>query len=96
MVRRPGPARGTRGVVRYTVPVPASALISAWLAGKLTDAAVKDVFAAEPYHLALDEVLSPASDHHDYVRAIAKSLMLEESFVATTACRAYADARDAD
>jgi predicted ATPase len=61
-----------------------------------TDAAVKDAFAAEPYHLALDEVLSPVNDHHEYVRAIAKCLMLEESFVATTACRAYAEARAED
>jgi hypothetical protein len=53
-----------------------------------TDGAVKYAFAAEPYNLSpRREVLSPVSDHHQYVRAIAKCLMLEESFVATTACR---------
>jgi AAA domain, putative AbiEii toxin, Type IV TA system len=58
-----------------------------------TDGAVKDAFAAAPYNLALDEALSSVGDHHEYVRAIAKRLMLEESFVATTGCRAYAAAR---
>jgi hypothetical protein len=48
----------------------------------LTDAAVKDAFAAAPYGVALDEVLAPVEDHHDYVAAIAKALMLDESVVA--------------
>jgi predicted ATPase len=61
-----------------------------------TDGAVKGAFSAVPYGLAVDEVLSAVSDHHGYVRAIAKHLMLDESFVATTACRAYAAARPAE
>jgi hypothetical protein len=60
----------------------------------LTDAAVKDAFAAAPYGVALDEVLAPVEDHHGYVAAIAKALMLDKSVVATVACGAYAGARE--
>jgi predicted ATPase len=59
-----------------------------------TDAAVKEVFAEPPYQLALDEALSAVGDHHEYAQAIAARLMLDETFVATTACRAYAAVRD--
>ncbi len=55
-----------------------------------TDAAVKNAFAEPPYGLTVSEVLAAVSDHHGYTAAIAKRLMLDESFVATTACRAYA------
>lgn len=59
-----------------------------------THPAVKEHFADSSYSLALDEVLAGVSDHHDYVATIARRLMLEESYVATTACRAYADGHD--
>jgi predicted ATPase len=59
-----------------------------------TDPAVAEHFANSPYKIALDEILAPVSDHHDYVAVIARKLMLEESYVATDACRAYASTRD--
>jgi hypothetical protein len=55
-----------------------------------TDPAVRTYFAGEPYKIFLEVILASASDHHDYVSAIARRLMLEESFIATEACRAYA------
>lgn len=58
-----------------------------------TDPSVQVYFAGEPYRISLDEILAPVSDHHGYVSAVAKQLMLEESYVATDACRAYASAR---
>jgi hypothetical protein len=59
-----------------------------------TDPAVVEHFANSPYKIALDEILAPVSDHHDYVTVIARKLMLEESYVATDACRAYASVRN--
>lgn len=58
-----------------------------------TDPAVQAHFADEPYKISLDPILATASDHHDYVPAIARVLMREESVVATEACLAYAAAR---
>jgi hypothetical protein len=59
-----------------------------------SDPAVVEHFANSSYKIALDEILAPVSDHHDYVTVIARKLMLEESYVATDACRAYAGMRD--
>jgi hypothetical protein len=61
-----------------------------------SDPAVEEHFAGRPYKIALGEILASVSDHHDYVPTIARHLMLEEGYVATDACRAYASARDPD
>ena len=58
------------------------------------DPAVEEHFANDPYSISIAELLSGVSDHHGYLRAIADRLMLEESYVATEACRVYAAARE--
>ncbi|UQX13368.1 hypothetical protein [Candidatus Mycobacterium methanotrophicum] len=60
----------------------------------LADPAVEAHFATEPYSVSIAELLTGVADHHNYLREIAARLMLEESVVATEACRVYAVARD--
>lgn len=50
--------------------------------------AVKEYFASS-YGVSVDDILAGVPNHHEYASAIAKRLMLEVSFVATEACRAY-------
>lgn len=58
-----------------------------------SDPAVRSHFADEPYKIVTEGILASTADHHGYAAAIASCLMLDESFVATEACRAYASAR---
>lgn len=59
-----------------------------------SDPAVKAYFANAPFSLDLDEVLAGVADHHDYAKAIAASLMMDEIAVVSDACRAYVAAHD--
>ncbi|MCV7277178.1 ATP-dependent nuclease [Mycolicibacter arupensis] len=54
------------------------------------DPKVQAHFADEPYSTSVPEALSGVNDHHEYLGAIATKLMLDESYVATEACRVYA------
>lgn len=58
------------------------------------DLAVEEHFGNEPYSISIAELLSGIPDHHGYLRAVADRLMLDESYIATEACRVYAASRD--
>jgi predicted ATPase len=60
------------------------------------DPAVEEHFANDPYSVSIAELLTGVADHHGYLRAIADRLMLEESYVATEACRVYAASHEED
>lgn len=47
------------------------------------------------HRISIAEVISSVDDHHDYIRAVAKKLMLDETYIATEVCRVYASTRDA-
>ncbi|MFJ9188190.1 ATP-dependent nuclease [Streptomyces anulatus] len=56
--------------------------------------AVKEYFANPPFNVDISETLAGVANHHDYARTLADRLMLEETAVASDACRAYVQAHD--
>lgn len=47
------------------------------------------------HSISVAEVMSGVGDHHDYIRVLAKKLMLDETYIAIEVCRIYASTRDA-
>jgi predicted ATPase len=54
------------------------------------DPAVEAHFGSEPYSVSISGWLTGVPDHHNYLREISTRLMIDESVVATEACRVYA------
>jgi hypothetical protein len=57
------------------------------------DSPVEAHFAQEHYDISITELLSGVAGHDSYLSTVAARLMLDESYVATEACCAYASTR---
>lgn len=55
--------------------------------------AVEQHFKAE-HGISVSETISGVDDHHSYIGAVAKKLMLDASYISTEACRVYASSAD--